>query len=430
MPSNHDVNIKNSDGTLNIPKWINEDYFKGIVAKDEPDSLAIRKLIPTPAIPPGENFTSIMLRIQMDIEMKDGSLKHKSYIMKTMMADDKGGAIFNNLAHFPKEMKMYNTILPAFENLYMSEGWHIQLAPKCLLAEKRDGRITFVFEDLSQRNFKNINRQKGCDMNHMLSVMRKLAEFHAASIVYEQQHGSYDEDFQYGMLDIRRGAGHVKTAYETIGRNFKQVMGEWNMDQGEECKKKFPSYEQYWKCALASLQPSSNSFNVLCHGDFWSSNIMFSYFPNGEIDKSLLLDFQVCKWASPAMDLLFFLTISAGKEVRVKEFDNFVSIYYARLVECLKLLRYGKRLPTLRALRQDIYDKKNTFYAFFACMSHLPLLMLPPTEDCNLKNYTRLDEEGEQYRLKALRNPLFVEVIRDMYPYYYRQGLFNFEDYD
>lgn len=130
-----------------------------------------------------------------------------------------------------------------------------------------------------------------------------------------------------------------------------------------------PTVDQYWKCCLATLQQQTNKFNVLTHGDFWSSNIMFSYNCEKKLNDLILLDFQICKWGSPAEDLLFFISISAAKDIRVKEFDNFISIYHERLVECLKVLNFKKPLPKLRDLHKDLFDQKNSFYGkLFTCL--------------------------------------------------------------
>lgn len=58
---------------LDIPKWINEKYFENILKKDVTNFRRILNFSIIPATPPGENYTSIMLRIKMDIEM-DGKL--------------------------------------------------------------------------------------------------------------------------------------------------------------------------------------------------------------------------------------------------------------------------------------------------------------------------------------------------------------------
>uniref|UniRef100_A0A1I8NPT7 CHK kinase-like domain-containing protein n=1 Tax=Stomoxys calcitrans TaxID=35570 RepID=A0A1I8NPT7_STOCA len=428
MAPNND--IFNPNENLNIPSWITEDYFRDIVAKDVPDMVAIKKFTPTAATRPGENFTSVMIRLHFDLEMKDGSILYKTYIFKTMLESDKGGDMVNQLSLFPKEMEMYSKYLPAFESLYKAAGWEIQLAPKCLLTERKENRINFLFEDLSQKNFKNLERLKGCDMDHMEHVMRKLAEFHAASAVYEEQNGTYPDDFQFGFINVKQSNEMAKLFFDVGTTSYKKAMAQWGLENAEEYIKKFPTFDQYWKCASACINTSSNSFNVLNHGDFWSSNIMFSYLANGCVNETLLVDFQICKWGSPAEDLLFFLTLSPAADIRLKQYDNFIAMYHKRLVECLKVLGYKKPIPTLRSLHQDMYNKNSSFYAFFACTNHLPIILLPSDKDSSMHNFSRNDEVGEQLRMRTYTNPTFIEVIKDVYTFYVQRGLFNFEDYD
>ncbi|KAM7360748.1 uncharacterized protein ACRADG_007453 [Cochliomyia hominivorax] len=422
--------ILNPNENIKIPVWINPDFFKDIVSKDEPDMKNVRNFTPVAAIPPGENFTSVMLRIHMDLEMKSGSIKHKTYVLKTMLDNDKGGAIINKLSLFPKEMEMYHKYLPAFEKLYADKGWQIQFAPKCLFTEKKDGLINFVFEDLSEKNYINIDRLKGCDMKHMRRILQKLAEFHAASAVFEEQNGEFPKDFQMGFVDSELGEEFQKNIFHTKQEAFKKAMLEWSLTEVDKYLANFPTCDQYWKCCASTLEQKSNKFNVLTHGDFWSSNIMFAYNSNDELKDLIFLDFQICKWGSPAEDLLFFITISADKDIRIREFDHFIDIYYERLVACLKVLGFKKPLPKLRDLHKDLYDQKNSFYAFFACFNHLPAILLPTDKDASIQSFSRPDEIGEKFRMKAFTNPLYVETMREVYPFYFRRGLFNFSDYD
>jgi len=62
--------IVNPNEHLIIPDWINEKYFEGVLAKDEPDHVKVLKFTVVAAIPPGENFTSTMLRVYIKLEMK------------------------------------------------------------------------------------------------------------------------------------------------------------------------------------------------------------------------------------------------------------------------------------------------------------------------------------------------------------------------
>ncbi|XP_030078684.1 uncharacterized protein LOC111604866 [Drosophila hydei] len=420
--------IVNPNEHLSIPEWITEKYFQTVLEKDEPDHVKVLKFTPVAAIPPGENFTSIMLRIYIELEMKDGSTKTKTYVFKTMLPNEKGGSDIELFGLFPKELKMYQKYLPAFEALYKAAGEDIQLAPKCLHTEQREGCIHFIFEDLSTRKFQNVDRLKGLDMAHMTRALHKLAEFHAASSVYEEQNGPYPDEFLEGFVSLKTEK-FSKDGFKLKEKSFKKSMATWGMKDAEKYIKSFPSVDEYWAMSASTLDADPLDFNTLTHGDFWSSNFMCNYLSNGAIDQLILVDFQICKWGSPAMDLLFFITISAAKDIRIKEFDQFICIYWERLIECLKLLKYQKPLPKLRDLHASLYKKQNSFYAFFAVFNHLCLIMFPSDKDSNLHSLTAETEEGENWRLRVASNPTYANVMKDLYPFFYNRGLFNFDDY-
>ncbi|XP_030374431.1 uncharacterized protein LOC115623999 [Scaptodrosophila lebanonensis] len=421
--------IANPNEHLDIPKWINEGYFKAVLDKDEPNYAKVINFTPVAAIPPGENFTSIMLRIYIDLEMKDGSKKTKTYVFKTMLPSEKGGSNISDMGLFPKEMKMYDKYLPAFEALYKEAGLSIQIAPKCLHTEIRENNIHFIFEDLAVKKFKNVDRINGLDMPHMQRVMQKLAEFHAASAVYAERHGPFPEEFKEGFVVIN-GKEFLIKCFEFEQRPFKEAMGKWDMKDADKYIKNFPTTEQFWKHSISSLDVDPNEFNVLIHGDFWSSNLMCNYLPDGNINEVLFVDFQIGKWGSPAQDLLFFLTLSAAKDIRLKEYDTFIEIYWKRLVECLNVLKYQKPLPKLRDIQMSMYKKENSFYAFFAVLNHLPIILFPTDKDSNLHSLMAEGEEGENYRKRLYTNPAFADVMKDLYPFYYKRGIFHFSDYE
>lgn len=198
------------------------------------------------------------------------------------------------------------------------------------------------------------------------------------------------------------------------------------------------------------MNQKSNSFNVLNHGDFWSNNFMFNYLPTGELNKVLFVDYQFCKWGSPAEDLLLFITVSAAQDIIVKEFDYFISFYHKHLIDCLTALGYKRPLPKLRDLHKDLLDQNNSFYgeicfllfyyemllsfiflaAFFACYNHLPMVKLPSDKDNSLARHCRDDEIGREFRMKSYTNPRYIEAIKQLFPFYSNKGVFNFSDYN
>ncbi|XP_053959816.1 uncharacterized protein LOC128864258 isoform X2 [Anastrepha ludens] len=403
--------ITNPNENLCVPKWISADYFVKVLEKDGEDYAEISKFTAVAATPP------------------DGSRKHKTYVMKTMLDDDCGGREINNLEMFPKELEMYAKFLPAFEKLYKDVGKPVKLAPRCLLAEARDNRINFVFEDLIPKGFVNADRKKGLNMDGMRRTLQKLAEFHAASAVYFEKNGPYPENFKFSIVK-ENGYESFKQIFDAKVLQFKEAMATWGLKDADKYLEKFPTVDQYWKSVTRGFATAENSFNVLNHADCWSSNVMYSYRENGTVDDTLLIDYQICKWGSPAEDLLFLITISAAKDIRIREYEHFVAIYHEHLTECLQLLGYKKDLPKLRDLQMDMYRENNSFYAFFAVFNLLAVVLFPTDKDSNINSLLSPSEEAQRFRLKLYTSPAFKEAMLDILPFYYNRGVFNFCDYD
>ncbi|KAJ8879477.1 hypothetical protein PR048_020085 [Dryococelus australis] len=76
---------------------------------------------------------------------------------------------------------------------------------------------------------------------------------------------------------------------------------------------------------LAQLKyPKNTKMVVLNHGDFWLNNILFKYSESGEIED---VKFQLTYFASPAVDLHYFLTASPCSDVRDEGTDMLIKQY-------------------------------------------------------------------------------------------------------
>lgn len=157
-----------------------------------------------------------------------------------MLPGDKGGDKIETYGLFPKELNMYKTYLPAFEALYKAAGQDIQLAPKCLHTEQREDSIHFIFEDLTVKKFKDVNRVNGLDMAHMKCALEKLAEFHAASSVYEELQGPYPSEFNDGFV-LSSAEEFLKDSFKVKEASFKKSMATWGVKDAEQYIKSFVS---------------------------------------------------------------------------------------------------------------------------------------------------------------------------------------------
>ncbi|XP_016984293.1 uncharacterized protein LOC108048269 [Drosophila rhopaloa] len=419
-PNNNSEKPFNPNELLHIPKWVNEDYFLPILEKDVENFDKIVKFTPVAATAPGENYTSIMIRVIVDILLKDGNEQKISYILKTMLEADSGADVIDGMGLFPKERKMYEVHIPQFVKLYKEAGMDIELAPKCLHVEATDKLITLVFEDLSRQNFKNFDRLKGFDLLHMRHVLRKLAELHAASVVARELNGPYDSLYSISMYNEQS-----RNLFETLGKirqpQFYKAMRQWDLEDADKYISQMWSPVEVFDAALQVNRVDESEFNVLNHGDCWSNNIMFNYKDNGEIDRTLFVDLQIGKWGSPAQDLWYLITTSASLAIKIKEFDHFIQIYHERLVECLRRLKYSKPIPTLTDLH--IMMLKYGFWGPLTALGVMPATLMPTDKDANMKMMMAPGPEADAVRYRTFINPYYAKAMEVLLPFFENKGL-------
>lgn len=103
---------------------------------------------------------------------------------------------------------------------------------------------------------------------------------------------------------------------------------------------------------ISIAEPMRNGFKVLAHGDAWLNNMMFR-----SDEDVLLIDFQGCAWASPALDLEYFMISSVSDDVKITHFDELMKFYHEELVESLTKLKYDEAIPSYEELQEDLLEK-------------------------------------------------------------------------
>lgn len=222
-----------SDESNNIiPAWIKQDYFENIISDEFGKFSRITKFKPVSGCAPGDNYASVMIRILIEVELEDKSIREFPLMMKTSHAESSfGGQMIHEMGVFDKENEVYDKVIPAFEKLYMKHGKKVHFGPKSYKLSKNPGVETVVLEDLRIKHFKNANRIEGLDLNHTKSVLKMLAEFHAASAVYHETIGSFPDKFNIGMFNPDQKEMMIKL-YEPMVDVIKEIFLE-KVDNGE-----------------------------------------------------------------------------------------------------------------------------------------------------------------------------------------------------
>lgn len=186
-----------------MPLWCNDQLFYDCL---KPEHINCKKLSTKiisvrRAVPPGENYLSIIYRIKVDVNDECGS-KIQNFIIKQVL--ETAADTLKDDDIFTKEALVYNDILPKFVKHYNDIGEKIEFGPKLYKVLDKPDKL-YIFEDLNVRNFFVKDRKDGIDLAHLKIFYQKLAKFHAASVVHYEKHGAYDRKFFTSMFTTRSG---------------------------------------------------------------------------------------------------------------------------------------------------------------------------------------------------------------------------------
>lgn len=100
---------------------------------------------------------------------------------------------------FPKEIEMYSRYVPAFEKLYQDAGLNVTFSAKSFFLSKPTKEEYLIMENLQASGFQMCDRMKGLDLEHTKSTLKKLAQWHAASLKYKELNGPYPSLYNDGI---------------------------------------------------------------------------------------------------------------------------------------------------------------------------------------------------------------------------------------
>ncbi|ETN60258.1 CHKov1 [Anopheles darlingi] len=218
--------------TAPVPDWITKEFFVDVITTKlaRPVSeFEITDLNVKPATESGDNYASVLYRVQVTVEVQ-GSPVVVPLIVKALPNLGITNDLIQSMNLFPRETDMYGQVLPALEKLYAERGRVITFGPRCLkLCSKPTTAL--VLEDLRERDFRMANRRQGLDMDHSRMLLRRLAQFHAASAVYCEQNGPYDDKFQEAMFAEKGRAMHEQ--FQKLQSDFMyMIFSNWS-DKGK-----------------------------------------------------------------------------------------------------------------------------------------------------------------------------------------------------
>lgn len=132
-----------------------------------------------------------------------------------------------------------------------------------------------------------------------------------------------------------------------------------------------------------------------------------------------MIDYQLARFGSPALDVLYFLFTSTDKGLRTEHYDNLIRIYYKHL--SAHLTRLGSNPDKIFTLN-DLLDQLRKFGKFGLCMTAMVIPMIS-AESKDIPDLDKVAEnlnEGTEFEGfdKNQKNMIYKtrmsDVIRDI----------------
>ncbi|XP_016980576.1 uncharacterized protein LOC108045695 [Drosophila rhopaloa] len=407
-----------------VPSWLTKDYVQEkLSAYFKTDSLKLEKLNIQPAIANGENYASVMTRINVEYTTNESKEKVvTNFLVKTTFPDkDPVCHMLIKYGVYTREMDMYERILPKMADLVKEE---IQ-DPRRLFAgtinvDKTTDSI--IFEDLSLEHYKVACRLKKLDLEHTHLVLEKLASFHAAgAVLAERKLGFFKENYDRGFYNK-----HTRGYQPVMTNLLKALSRSLNFDQ--ELRQRYQAkidrlVDRVMVYGERSTTNNPGDFVTLTHGDLWTTNVMFQYDGKGHPTNAIFIDFQFSVWNSPAIDLHYFFSTSIHDNLRLQDQPKLIQFYYYKLKDALQKVKYSGHIPSLFDFQLQF--RSRAFYGAFASMMFEPFMLYNGKEEASLEQIISEDKSGMRFKDDVFQQEDVIKKMHLTLPYLEQWGLLD-----
>lgn len=330
----------------------------------------------------GDNYTSILDSVVLKGVVKCGEKVEKwqkSVFCKRLPECEARRETYKSEGLFHNEINFYSVIYPEFKKYQEQHGITekniFDSLPKCYYAEDN----ILVLEDLRESGFKMPDRVQGLTLTEIKSVLIELAKFHSLSLSIKstdpEKFNKLKEQISEGIFRIEYKDWY-KSYYAALTSNAVQMIRD-GIPENTKYLDEITNFTKSFFDDFTQLVATETPLAVLCHGDCWTNNVLFSYKGCGEIKKTCFIDFQLMRYGSLTLDLVYALYLSLPHKLRKTHKTELVRFYYESLLKQLRL--YGplpKELKSEENLWQLIQNDLQTFskFALYTGMDMIPIL--------------------------------------------------------
>ncbi|XP_053616116.1 uncharacterized protein LOC128678549 [Plodia interpunctella] len=276
----------------------------------------------------GDNFAANVKMIIAKLE-NGGEFKMVAKIAPT---SEMLRATMSTVTVFGNESFMYNDVLPKFRELHRAAGLSPEDTfrfPECYGALMEPFNEIILLEDLTESNFKMLDRFTPLTNECIKLILKNFAIFHSLSFVLKNQEVDTFDSYKNRFGDIFTKMlenNDTKIFFSSIETDTLALMDSdryRNAVRGT-VSKLLEISTKIFKNELTSR------YSVITHGDAWTNNVMFRIEDNVTLD-AVLIDYQLCKVVSPVNDLQYMIFNCTDYGTRRKHYYEWLDYYHTEL---------------------------------------------------------------------------------------------------
>ncbi|XP_052889176.1 uncharacterized protein LOC128297546 [Anopheles moucheti] len=356
-----------------------------------------------------DGFMSTIHKLSFNYESKDRSdTRILNLMVKVMKGSDEFRESSMGKTQFTNEIYIYTEVLPVFQELLdttesgLAGGW----CPKVYYGEaghfptySDQYETILVLEDISPFGYK-AGPRLDLEEDHLRLMARHIASFHACTYamrirkderlatlidgIVPLDYVSGDKTFTSYDVLLRLGANRL---YKYLDTHPEQLDSIGFKEDIENMRRR---YEATPIRLMQDLLRKDDVFSVILHGDYNRNNVLFRTDANGKPIGLKMFDFQENRFATPVIDLTFFMYMSMTENLRDRCWDELVLEYHTTLFDSLAaILNVSKGDTLLDPYRLEPFlehFKQHAIYGVIITLHFLPWMMCPE-EECEQLSY-------------------------------------------
>lgn len=280
----------------------------------------------------GDGFMSNMVNVKLAGRRQSADFEMN--LICKLLPESKGRReMFSTTAAFEREITLYNEVLPKFVQFQEEKGLSSENGffhfPKCYVAcsNAELDRYYLIMDDLRPQGYQVWDKFKPIEYENVRLLMIALGRLHGLSFAMRDQRpaefSTFRELKEFMWLAIMKTPIIDHIIQSTSGK----LDGLFAAEEREFLRNANVTLKETFTDCFSDAEP----FSVVGHGDCWNNNFLF-YSSSSKAESISLIDWQLSRFGSPALDLSYFFMTSTEKPLRDQHMDEFLRIYHSEVV--------------------------------------------------------------------------------------------------